>query len=284
MTCQRLKNESGDNRNLVSCLVCTFGRPHLLAEAIQCFLDQDYPHKELLICNDQQGVTIEIEDCPSNITVYNAPFRLESLGRKRNYLMWQARGEFCCVWDDDDLYTPWRISDSVKFMKEHPSVDIVKAKSALMSVDNQNYSINQNLFHSQACIRQSPMVIERIGYVYSPKKGYANKSVGEDIEFEDRFNVKSFDVSPYFWYVYRWGMGVHHLSGVVDDKESWKKSLSFPRYQKIKGTVKVKPGFKRDYWGEISDFLARKHRRWKDLWDARIKESLGRARNIKIRA
>lgn len=281
MTYQRSKNELRDSRNLVSCLMCTFGRPHLLAEAIQCFMDQDYPHKELLISNDQQGVIIEIEDCPPNIIVYNAPFRLNCLGRKRNHLMEEARGEFCCVWDDDDLYTPWRISDSVKLMRQNPSVDIVKADSAIMSIDNKRYSINQNLFHSQACIRQSPMVIERIGYVYSPKKWYADKSVGEDIEFENRFDVKSFDVSPYFWYVYRWGMGVHHLSGISDDKKSWKRSLNFPGYKKLEGTIKVKPGFKHDYWGEISGFLGQQHKRWKELWDARLEKSLEQAKIFK---
>ena len=37
----------------VSCLCCTYGRPILLGEAVKCFLDQDYPNKELIIINDQ---------------------------------------------------------------------------------------------------------------------------------------------------------------------------------------------------------------------------------------
>ncbi len=67
---------------LVSCLCCTYGRPLLLGEAIKCFMDQDYPNKELIILNDQEGVNLKINYNKSDIIVHNIPKRFKSLGEK----------------------------------------------------------------------------------------------------------------------------------------------------------------------------------------------------------
>jgi len=233
---------------LVSCLTCTYGRPIVLGEAIKCFIDQDYDNKELIILNDQVGVELVIENCPNNIKIYNHSERFESLGAKRNYIKTLSNGDYYCIWDDDDLYTPWRIKSSVRMMRDK-SRDIVKSKDAFFSINNTNYKIANNLFHSQACIRKEYML----------KTSYPNKSVGEDYDFEKGANVEfSYGVMP--WYVYRWGNcgvsgGIHHLSGIRDEKESWNKSLIFKPYNDIKGKITITSGFQRNYWMDIAKFL-----------------------------
>jgi len=47
---------------LVSCLCCTYNRKEPLEEAIQCFVDQDYKNKELIILNDQEGITLKLDN------------------------------------------------------------------------------------------------------------------------------------------------------------------------------------------------------------------------------
>ena len=236
---------------LVSCLCATYGRPQLLGEAIKCFIDQDYSNKELIVLNDQVGVELFIENCPDNIRVYNHPTRFNSLGEKRNYLKSLGKGDFFCVWDDDDLYTPWRISESLGFMLKDQTHDIIKAKDAFMSTNNANYKVANNLFHSQGIITKKYMN----SHQYPPISG------PEDMEFEKAAKVGSVDIFPSFWYVYRWGncgmpTGVHHVSGIADSKQSWDRSLTYPTYQ-ITGKIEVKPEFKRDYWADIHGVLCK---------------------------
>jgi glycosyltransferase involved in cell wall biosynthesis len=220
-----------------------------LGEAVKCFLDQDYSNKELIVLNDQEGVELFMENCPSNVKIINHPKRFNSLGEKRNYIKTLGNGDFFAIWDDDDLYRSWRISSSVKLIQENEGrYSIVKSKFAVMSVNNKDYKIVQNLFHSQACITRQYML----------SHSYPNKSVGEDIGFESNARVGSFSVNP--WYLYRWGncglsSGIHHLSGISDGEKSWRKSLVFEAYVEINGKVEIKPLFKRDYWSEIDEFL-----------------------------
>ena len=229
---------------LVSCLCATYGRPILLGEAIKCFIDQDYSNKELIVLSDQVGVHLKLSiPLPENIRIYEHPRRFDSLGQKRNYLRSLARGQYCCIWDDDDLYTPFRISESVKYALENPDSDIIKAKSAVMSVDNKDYNKVSNLFHSQAIITRD--------YMFNHE--YPEVSVGEDSKFEEGARVKSIDVSPFFWYVYRWGMDTHHVSGLSDHKASWERSLYF--YKDMQGDILVKVEFQNDYWSHIKDYM-----------------------------
>ena len=139
---------------LVTCLCCTFNRPVLLGESIRCFLDQDYDNKELIILNDQEGVTLKLENCPENIRIINHSKRFGSLGEKRNYLKSLARGEYCCIWDDDDLSVNFRISEQSYFMQQYPEYDIIKPKDGFISVDNKGYKVATNRFHAQAVIRK----------------------------------------------------------------------------------------------------------------------------------
>lgn len=70
---------------LASAVCSTYGRPTLLAEAIKCFLDQDYPNKELIIINDQGEFPIELIGDFPEIRLYNVAQRFPSLGAKRQF-------------------------------------------------------------------------------------------------------------------------------------------------------------------------------------------------------
>lgn len=245
---------------LVSCLCCTYGRPLLLGEAIKCFIDQDYQNKELIVLNDQVGVELFIENCPSTVKIVNHPTRFNSLGEKRNYLKSLGNGNFFCIWDDDDLYTPWRISDSVNLMQLSSRYDIIKARESFKSVDNTHYSVVNNPFHSQSIITKD----------YVAKTQYPSKSVGEDTEFENGARIGYRVMFPNFHYIYRWGMGVHHVSAIEGEKKSWQKSLTFEPYQ-MSGRIEVKPLFQKDYWNDIGLEFEKMNPEWRKEWEKRIK-------------
>ncbi|WP_175470683.1 glycosyltransferase family 2 protein [Pedobacter hartonius] len=89
---------------LVSCIMPTANRANFIPSAINNFLKQNYPYKELIIIDDG---TIPIKDIVPNLYniryFYTNPF--ESIGFKRNYACQKAAGIIIMHWDDDDWYS-----------------------------------------------------------------------------------------------------------------------------------------------------------------------------------
>lgn len=89
----------------------------MLTRATQCFLDQSYFKKELVIVyEDDDLVTTELFKKNSIYTHPNisllkvASHPRYSLGNLRNIGIANAKGEFVCQWDDDDWYHQNRLS------------------------------------------------------------------------------------------------------------------------------------------------------------------------------
>lgn len=97
---------------LVSCVMPTYGRPDYVAESIAMFLAQDYPAKELIVLNDCPGQILRGRF--PGVRIINSDSRWHSLGEKRNAAIEMAAGDYIAVWDDDDVYFPWRISHSIQ--------------------------------------------------------------------------------------------------------------------------------------------------------------------------
>lgn len=248
---------------LVSCLCSTYGRPLLLGESIKCFLDQKYPNKELIIVNDQVGVELILPiELSKNIRLYNTSKRFDSLGQKRNYVKSLAKGEFCCLWEDDDLSTPWRLSKSVEYLQKNLEVDCVKTNITLSSTDNKNYSICGNNFEGSTCFRTK--FLKKYDYDIS-------KSVTMDLDLEKKGKIACINPTPNFWYIYRWGLNTHHLSGISNEKQTWERSLTFDSFTKLKGEILIKPEFKDFYWEDIAIYLGKSNVKWKAEWEKNFK-------------
>ena len=110
---------------LVRCVMLTYGRymgegdkDHtiLVEEALESFLKQDYPNKELIILNDTPGQTVHFDH--PEVKVFNSKSRYLSLGIKRNEAVSKCSGEYVFVWDDDDIMLPWRLSQGVEWFCE----------------------------------------------------------------------------------------------------------------------------------------------------------------------
>ena len=88
----------------------TYGRPEYVNESVAMFLAQDYPRKELIILNDCASQRFEGDF--QDVRIINRDGRFASLGEKRNECIRLAKGSVIAVWDDDDVYLPWRLSFS----------------------------------------------------------------------------------------------------------------------------------------------------------------------------
>lgn len=106
---------------MVSCIMATANRPHLLGAAVRIFLQQDYNNAELVILDDGQ-----YELYSSVMAGYSKSSRVRyaceppgrSLGEKHNRLVELARGDILVHWADDDWYAPWRLSYQVGLMEQ----------------------------------------------------------------------------------------------------------------------------------------------------------------------
>lgn len=105
---------------LVSCMMPTADRRHFIPRAIELFLRQDYPHRELVIVDDGDGPVADLVPRDPRIR-YHRTARQRTIGGKRNLACSLARGELLAHWDDDD----WAAGDRLT-----RQVDALRASSA----------------------------------------------------------------------------------------------------------------------------------------------------------
>jgi len=208
------------SEKLISCLCPTYNRcpadQWLLEEAIMAFLLQDYPRKELIVCNDTPGQTLAC-DLPG-VRMFNLPERFSTLSSKIQWMIEQAGGDMLCRWDDDDISLPHRLSYSLARLGENRWE--WRAENYLYCPkggDPQEVGGAANT-HVMSLWRRE--LLEQIG-------GYpAGRSGDEDQEFNRALAAASILAkagihergelipSDEIYYLYRWGVSPRHLSGV----------------------------------------------------------------------
>lgn len=118
----------------------TANRKKLAQRAIQCFLKQTYPNKELVIIDDgEEDYSILLTDIPKRDVTY---LKLEKnadavLGKLRNIALETAKGDFLIQWDDDDWYHPDRIQIQADYLQQ--GYDACCLSSSLMHLDDPEY-------------------------------------------------------------------------------------------------------------------------------------------------
>jgi GT2 family glycosyltransferase len=102
-----------EGRPLISALMVTKDRPPLAAASIECFRRQTWEPRELVIVDDGGDDTLaEHVRALGDTRVRLVRLRAERLplGTLRNRAVAEARGEYVCQWDDDDLSHPHRMA------------------------------------------------------------------------------------------------------------------------------------------------------------------------------
>jgi hypothetical protein len=192
------------NEPEVTCLQTSYGRPQLSVEAVECFLRQTYPKKHLIIVNTHHSPVYFDKTYP-NITVHNTP-PFPALSDVYRFGMDQIKTKYMCIWDDDDLFLPWHIQDRVDAAYKHPEYDAYGLPHAIFSVGNVMESVSENMFVASFM--------------------YENNGIRPDA------GLATWDVNwynkPWKWYkmtkpnklsyVYRWGTGESHISGLAGEQ------------------------------------------------------------------
>lgn len=111
---------------LVSIILPTYNRGHLIRASVLSVLAQTYENFELIIVDD--GST---DDTPNVISAITDPrvryVQQPNRGRShaRNHGISLARGRYLAFLDSDDLYVEDKLERQVKYLREHPETGMV---------------------------------------------------------------------------------------------------------------------------------------------------------------
>src|SRR5262249_49186785 len=105
------------NLPLVSCIMPTADRRAWVPYAIEYFLRQDYPRRELVIVDDGSDGVQDLVPADERIRYVRLPSR-QILGDKRNMCVEHSAGDLIMHWDDDDWMASNRISAQVAALQQ----------------------------------------------------------------------------------------------------------------------------------------------------------------------
>tara|TARA_A100001015_G_scaffold62775_1_gene69258 strand:+ start:60 stop:1208 length:1149 start_codon:yes stop_codon:yes gene_type:complete len=119
------KSKKISNKELPFVSVCTptYNRRPFIPNMIKCFKHQDYPMNKIewIILDDG---TDPIEDIILEANIPQIKYiklkEKQPLGKKRNMLHENSKGDFIVYMDDDDYYPPCRVSHAIDMLLKHP--------------------------------------------------------------------------------------------------------------------------------------------------------------------
>lgn len=122
-----MDNQTKNNTALVSVVLPAYNAERFLREAIDSVLNQTYPNFELIIIND--GSTDHTEE----IILSYSDSRIKYVRNEQNLKLIKtlnkgvglAQGKYIARMDADDISLPERFEEEVRYLEEHPDVDIV---------------------------------------------------------------------------------------------------------------------------------------------------------------
>lgn len=130
-----------DENPLVSIIIPTYNRAHLIGETLDSVLAQTYPYRECIVVDD--GGTDDTEAIVNKYTLKEPRFsyHLRPPNRKaggnaaRAYGFEKSTGTWVCWFDSDDLMQPTYIEDKLQLAQKHSDTDVVIAKTAHYNAD-----------------------------------------------------------------------------------------------------------------------------------------------------
>lgn len=126
MTTDSLANGSPFHSGLVSIIMPTYNRAHLIADSVSSVLEQTYLNLEIIVVDD--GSTDNTPEVMAGFSDSRLRYiRQPNRGRSnaRNHALSLASGEYVTFLDSDDLYVPKKVEIQVDYLKNHPGTGMV---------------------------------------------------------------------------------------------------------------------------------------------------------------
>lgn len=183
----------------VSVIMAVYNCEDTVSAAIDSILSQTYTDWELIICNDcSTDNTLSVvksyeEKYPDKIVVIQneknsrLPFSL-------NHCLKYAKGRYVARMDGDDISYPERLEKQVKYLKEHPNIDLVGTFMDIFNGDEitgvakNKENVDKYSLKYSPCFSHATILTYK--YVYDKLEGYSlcNRALRcEDVDLWFRF-------------------------------------------------------------------------------------------------
>lgn len=137
---------------LVSVLIPTYGGGEYLQRTVDSVLAQTYPHVEVIVIDDNGVGTDNQKKTQAVMDAYKEESRVVYLCHEvnrngsaaRNTGFAHSKGDYICLLDDDDEYTPEKLERQVAGLEEHPECGLTYC-SREMYVNGKRSSVMRAL-------------------------------------------------------------------------------------------------------------------------------------------
>ncbi len=230
----------------ISAFCCTYGRPFCLEEALHSFLIQDYDgEKEIIILNDLAEQTLFFDH--PQVKIINLKERIVPLSKKFNECISYCTGDYIFVWEDDDIYLPWKITFSINNLDEN---GCFHTGSAFLERGIDDLALCSNLHHSSLCMHKDNW--KKVEYYNYDENDSCNLDTVIFSKIINNFGNISKSIKPEeVFYIYRWGnSGAYHGSATQKNMSNFAK-INVQKYfdsGKIKyGNIFLNPKWSYDF-------------------------------------
>jgi glycosyltransferase involved in cell wall biosynthesis len=225
---------------MISVLTITYKRHHLLEEAIQSFLAQEFPPEcEMVIIND--NVEVDYIYNHPKVRIINHKERFPSIAAKLEWGYKQCKYNYIYRLDDDDLLAPWALKNAIVDIQTNPGFDIYRSEGMYFFVNNkfekESSNINNGNIYTKA---------------YLDRIKWPDKSGDEDADITFHHGGTIYESKLKHTMLYRWGMDTLHISGM--GKQTNQKILAEADrvLDNTKGDIILHPHFKNNYYEQIN--------------------------------
>lgn len=162
---------------MISCLCVSKNRQSFLKKSIHYFHKQSYPNKELVIVYEGDMAfwnDLSINKDHLTIIDLSSPSSL-TLGERRNLSIQHSKGEYICIWDDDDWYHNGRLEIQLKNLLASSKPAIVLDRLLLFdSISGQSYLSSERFWEGSLLCKKE---------IFTENTKYTHVDKGEDNDF-----------------------------------------------------------------------------------------------------
>lgn len=222
------------NKDMISCIMCTYGRFTCVERSIQFWLNQDYKGSmEFIIYNTDVDYPITLGEeiknqfpekiknikIINNNTNYLTKENYTNIGDIRRDSLLHASGAYYICWDDDDIFLPWNVSQCVDGLKANPMMWAWKPQRSMMWACNEDPKICENMMEASIIARLDKI----IQYGFKPHQGG-----GEHIDWINEFSKQKkyhIEKNSIPAYCFNWAdegeIRGHKQSGTIDREDNF---------------------------------------------------------------
>lgn len=224
---------------MISVLTLTYKRHHLLEEAIESFLKQEFPPEcEMVVINDNPEVDY-VYDHP-RVFIINHKERFSSIATKLEWGYKQCKYNHIYRLDDDDLLTPWALKNASIDIETNPGFDIYRSEGMYFFMHNKFDKESSNINNGNIYTK-----------TYLDRITWPNKSGDEDADITFGHKAKIYESELKHTMIYRWGMNTLHISGMGKQTNEVILAQADKVLDNTKGIIQLNPKFINDYYCQL---------------------------------